>query len=235
LPDLSGLAQVKELVAAGRKDQAIHVLLQLAEAHPERGEIPYFLGRLYLDKLWWHDGLKAYRRAIELDPSFRTYEPLIRSVLRGFVVTPEHHPDIAEFLRSDIGDAARPYLQETAQEHPRAKVRKRAARELERMEQHLAENNVELAQTKYGLGRRVRIDAGHVGKVQADILHGLALEERAALGSRHGHAHVGEDLRHAVIGGRLGVDQDAVAIEDHQFRHGVPRFRVGRCDSISAH
>jgi tetratricopeptide (TPR) repeat protein len=122
------------MISTGNKEAALKTLIQLKRAHPDNAEVPYLLGRMYFDKLWWNDGIKAYRAAIALDARFRTYPPLIKSALRGFIVTPSRNPPVADFLRLDIGEAAIPYLRETANDHPRDTVRRRAENEIERYE-----------------------------------------------------------------------------------------------------
>jgi serine/threonine-protein kinase len=132
IEDIPGVIEVKQMIADDKKETALKTLLQLRRAYPDNPEVPYLLGRMYFDKFWWNDGVKAYRAAIELDERFRTYPPLIKSALRGFIVTPHRNKPVADFLWTDIGDAAGPYLRETAEDHPRDKVRRRAAKELER-------------------------------------------------------------------------------------------------------
>jgi serine/threonine-protein kinase len=132
VPDLPGVVEVKELLARGRKKSALRKLLELRREAPDSAEVHYLLGRLYFDRLWWNDGLEAFAQAIQLDARYATYQPLIKSALEGFIVSPEYHRGIADFLRNEIGDLARPYLEATAREHPRKKTRERAARELER-------------------------------------------------------------------------------------------------------
>lgn len=131
IEDTPGVVEVKQMIADGNKEPALKMLMQLERAYPDNPEIPYLLGRMYFDKLWWNDGVKAYRAAIAIDERFRTYPPLIKSALRGFIVTPRRNKPVAEFLRDDIGEAAEPYLLETATDHPNDKVRRRAAKELD--------------------------------------------------------------------------------------------------------
>jgi serine/threonine-protein kinase len=132
VPDLPGVTQVKELLAQGRKQLALRTLLVLRREHADSAEVHYLLGRLYFDRLWWNDGLDAFGQAIQLDARYAAYPPLIKSTLEGFIRSPEHHQGIADFLRNEIGDVARPYLEETARSHPKKRIRDRAARELER-------------------------------------------------------------------------------------------------------
>ena len=126
------LARARAMVENGDSDGAIHLLDSARRTYPDRAVISFELGRLYFARLWWRDGLDAFRAAIRADPGFRTDPDLIKTVLRGFITTPDTDEGMARFLRNDIGEAAIPYLQETAQSHPSDKVRARAAALLER-------------------------------------------------------------------------------------------------------
>jgi eukaryotic-like serine/threonine-protein kinase len=129
--DPPDLVDARALVAAGRADEAERALLALRRSHHDRAEVHYLLGRVYFERLWWSNGMKAYRDAIRLDPAYRADPALIESVLGGFV-SPTQHDAIAAFLRDEVGDAALPYLRALAADHPNPRVRQRAARALER-------------------------------------------------------------------------------------------------------
>ena len=126
------VARAHAMAANGDDEGAIHLLDAARRTYPDRAVISFELGKLYFARLWWHDGIDAFRTAIRADPGFRTDPDLIKTVLRGFITTPETNEELADFLHSDVGDAAIPYLQETAQSHPSEKVRARAAALLER-------------------------------------------------------------------------------------------------------
>jgi len=81
---------------------------------------------------WFTDGVKAFRDAIRLDPAYRSDPELVKTAIRGFITTPDTDPRIEELLR-DLGDAAKPALEETAKSHPNATIRARAAAELRRL------------------------------------------------------------------------------------------------------
>jgi tetratricopeptide (TPR) repeat protein len=122
-------AQVDALVAAGRSDAAIALLQRARHEHPDRAVLPYMAGKLYFAKLWWADGVAAFREAIRLDPSYRSDPDLIKIVVRGFVTTPEYDWRLGNFV-SELGDAAQPALDDTAHNHPNPQVRARAAAQL---------------------------------------------------------------------------------------------------------
>ena len=115
-----------------RYDTVIETLSKAREEFPANADMAYLAGKAYFAKLYWNDGLRAFRDAIRLDPAFRNDAELIKTVLAGFITTPSVNRDLATFLRDDIGAAAEPYLAETASDHPNANLRKRAADELKR-------------------------------------------------------------------------------------------------------
>ena len=108
------------------------MLLDAKKTYPKDARLPYHASKLYLDKMWWDDGLKQARAAIALDPKYRTDDELIKLVLKGFNTTKSYDWTLAKFLREDIGDAAKPYMEDTARAHPNPIVRKRAAAELKK-------------------------------------------------------------------------------------------------------
>jgi len=126
------LAEAEALIANDQREAALGLLNRARKDHPDNAQLPYLAGKLYFEKLWWTDGLKQFREAIRIDPTFRSDPELIKTVLKGFITTPSYNRDLANFLREDIGPVAESYLEETARDHPNAKTRSRAAQELER-------------------------------------------------------------------------------------------------------
>jgi hypothetical protein len=104
--------------------------------HPDSAQLAFLDGKIYFAKLWWSDGVKAFRDAIRLDPAYRTDPELLKITLRGFITTPDTDPRIEEFVRQDLGDIAAPGLTETAKSHPSATIRSRANNELKKLENH---------------------------------------------------------------------------------------------------
>jgi serine/threonine-protein kinase len=124
------IARATDLAGAGRRESAIELLTKARKAYPEDARIPYSLAKLYLDKMWWADGLKQARAALAIDPTLKSDPELIKLVLRGFNTTRDYDWMLARFLRDDIGEAAKPFLEDTAKNHPNPIVRSRAAAEL---------------------------------------------------------------------------------------------------------
>jgi tetratricopeptide (TPR) repeat protein len=122
-------AQAEALAAAGHNEAALTLLQKARHEHPDRAVLPYLAGKLYFAKMWWADGIAAFRDAIRLDPSYRNDPELIRAVVRGFITTPDYDWRLGNFL-SELGDAAQPVLDDTAHNHPNPQVRARAAAQL---------------------------------------------------------------------------------------------------------
>lgn len=111
---------------------AIKLLTAARKLHPTDARIPYRIGLLHMDKLYWGDGLKHLRAAIVLDTSLRSDPELIKAALRGFNTTARYDYALASFLHDDVGAAAKPFLEATAKDHANPIVRQRAAAELRR-------------------------------------------------------------------------------------------------------
>jgi eukaryotic-like serine/threonine-protein kinase len=132
-PVAPALARASDLYANGDLEPALDVVTKARRAHPESAQLAYLDGKIYFAKLWWTDGVKAFRDAIHLDPAYRTDPELVKIVIRGFITTPDPDSRIEELIREDLGDAAKPALEETAKSHPNATIRSRAAAELHRL------------------------------------------------------------------------------------------------------
>ncbi len=126
---------VDELITRAKgmgRETAIDFLVKSRKTYPKDARLPYEAAKLYLDKMWWADGLKQARAALELDSNYKSDPDLIKLVLKGFNTTAGYDSTLARFLRVDIGAPAKPFMEDTAKAHPNAIVRKRAAAELKR-------------------------------------------------------------------------------------------------------
>ena len=131
-PVLDLLARAHDLEQQGDTEEALAMLTRARREHPDSAALAAEVGQLYFNKLWWTDGIKNFRDAIRLDPSLRSDPGIIKTVLKGFITTPDVDDRLESFLREDLGDTAKPYLQETAKSHPNKQIRARAAAELRR-------------------------------------------------------------------------------------------------------
>jgi hypothetical protein len=135
-PIAPALSRASDLYANGDLEPALDVVTKARRQHPESAQLAFLDGKIYFAKLWWSDGVKAFRDAIRLDPAYRTDPELLKITLRGFITTPDTDPRIEEFVREDLGDAAASGLAETAKSHPNATIRSRASTELKKLENH---------------------------------------------------------------------------------------------------
>nr|MBA3403379.1 hypothetical protein [Gemmatimonadaceae bacterium] len=124
------LSRANQFVANGRREAAIDLLTSARKTFPDDARLASLAGKLFFDKLWWTDGLRHLKDAVRLDPQLKSDPDLIKMVLRGFITTPRYDAPLASFLRTQIGEAAKPYLEDTAKNHPNASKRSRAASEL---------------------------------------------------------------------------------------------------------
>jgi serine/threonine protein kinase len=131
-PGREVVARANDLVVQGDKDAALDLLARSRRQYPASAILPFTAGRIYFSRFYWTEGLRSFRDAIRIDPTYRTDPELIKTVLRGFLTTPSYNSDLASFLREEIGSAAQPFLEETARDHPNATIRSRAASELHR-------------------------------------------------------------------------------------------------------
>ena len=126
------LERANDLVASGRTEEALKVLAGARLTFPTSPRLPLLAGKLYFAKLWFTDGLAAFRSAVKNDPALAADPELVKTVLRGFITTPRYDAELAAFLHDVVGPPAAPLLEETAKGHPNATVRSRAAAELKR-------------------------------------------------------------------------------------------------------
>lgn len=118
------------LLASEDYEAATSMLRKARKEHPSHAEIAFLAGKAYFGQLYWTDGVDSFRAAIELEPSYKENPELLKTVLKGFLTTPDVDDRIVDFMRHDIGLPMRPYLEETAEKHPKKHLRARARAEL---------------------------------------------------------------------------------------------------------
>src|SRR5262249_40053965 len=87
--------------------------------------LAFMAGKVYFAKLWWSDGVQNFRDAIRLDGDYRNDPELIKIAVRGFNTTPDVDDRLASFILDDLGEVARPLLEETAQKNASGSIRAR--------------------------------------------------------------------------------------------------------------
>src|SRR5262249_46234824 len=121
----------KAMIESEDYEQAVVLLKAARKTHPENAELSFLAGKAYFGELWWRGGVDSVRDAIKLDDSYRNDPDLCKTVLKGFLTTPYVDDRIADFMRHDLGASMRPYLEETAERHPKKALRARAQAELD--------------------------------------------------------------------------------------------------------
>jgi tetratricopeptide (TPR) repeat protein len=127
-----GLDHARGLIRARRHTEAIRVLRKLEGEHPTSAEIPYLLGNVYFERLWWSDGFEAYRAAIRIDPSYREDPRVIGDAIRSLQSRSQSWRG-ARFLERDIGAPAIPQLRKAAKSNSLG-IRRHALRLLAQLE-----------------------------------------------------------------------------------------------------
>jgi hypothetical protein len=124
-----GLGDAAQLVRLGLHDQAITVLQDVRRNYPRSAYANFLLAVAYLDKLWWSDGLKHARVAIQIDPAYRR-SPKLAKLFVHSLVSDGFWEKGGAFLMQDMAEVAIPYLEATAQSDRNPRVRARAAQVL---------------------------------------------------------------------------------------------------------
>jgi hypothetical protein len=124
------IERANAMIASEDYEDAVAVLKRARKANPDNAELAFLSGKANFGRLWWTDGIDDFREAIKLDDSYKENSDLLKTVLRGFLTTPDVDDRIVEFMRHDIGPPMRPYLEETAEKHPNKQKRARARAEL---------------------------------------------------------------------------------------------------------
>ncbi len=132
--DVRRLADVRALLKAGQPAAALKGLRRLRYKHPKNAYIPFMLGKLYFQRRWWSEGIKAYASALRLDASYRRRRTINEDLIEA-LGSPATSNKARRLIVSTIKSAALPYLKRAAKKHSVAKVRGQCAalaRHLER-------------------------------------------------------------------------------------------------------
>ena len=113
------------LIKAGKKDAAVASLQQLWKKAPRSAYIPFLLGNLYFDRVWWSVAMDHYRAAINKNPGYKRNPVLNRNIIR-MLASPKTRQRATNFLRGVIGKWAAPHLRWAARNDPNPVVRKQA-------------------------------------------------------------------------------------------------------------
>ncbi|HTR55287.1 MAG TPA: protein kinase [Kofleriaceae bacterium] len=119
------LPEAVALIKAGQRSLALHSLRALEQKSPQSSYIPFLLGNLYYDQLWWGVALDEYAAAIHKNAAYRGNATLNRNVIR-MLSSKQTSQKASNFLRGVIGHPALPYLKAAAVHEPNPVVRKKA-------------------------------------------------------------------------------------------------------------
>ena len=115
-----------QLIKDGKRDLAIASLQKLWKQSPKSAYLPFLLGNLYYDKLWWSVAMDHYKAAIGKNGGYRANGVLNKNVIR-MMASPKTVKKAAGFLKFTIGKPAIPYLKAAARSDGNDRVRKQAA------------------------------------------------------------------------------------------------------------
>jgi len=114
-----------QLIKDGQRELALTSLRKLWKQSPKSSYIPFLLGNLYYDKLWWSVSMDHYKAAIAKNGGYRANAVLNKNVIR-MLASPKTVKKASAFLRSTIGKPAIPYLKQAAKYEDNDRVRKQA-------------------------------------------------------------------------------------------------------------
>jgi serine/threonine protein kinase len=123
------IERANALIASEEYEEAVAVLKRGRKANPDNAELAFLSGKANFGRLWWSDGIDDFRDAIRIDDGYKENAELLKTVLKGFITTPDIDDRIVDFMR-EIGPPMRPLLEETAEKHPKKAIRARARAEL---------------------------------------------------------------------------------------------------------
>jgi serine/threonine-protein kinase len=115
-----------QLIKAGQRETALSSLLRLRKDNPHSAYIPFLIGNLYFDKLWWAAAMDNYQEAIKKNSAYRNNPTLNKNIITmlGSGKTRQRATNI---LRGVIGHPAAAYLRYEASHAENPVVRKQAA------------------------------------------------------------------------------------------------------------
>jgi tetratricopeptide (TPR) repeat protein len=117
------------LIASEDYDEAVSVLKRARKSNSDNAQLAFLSGKANFGRLYWEQGIEDFREAIRIDDGYKENPDLLKTVLKGFLTTPDTDDRIVELMR-EIGPPMRPLLEETAEKHPKKNLRARARAEL---------------------------------------------------------------------------------------------------------
>jgi serine/threonine-protein kinase len=120
------LHEAVQLIKEGQREAALSALARLHRENPKSAYIPFLIGNLYFDKLWWSAAMDNYQEAINKNAAYRNNPTLNKNIITmlGSGKTRQRATNI---LRGVIGHPAAAYLRYEAAHAENPVVRKQAA------------------------------------------------------------------------------------------------------------
>jgi eukaryotic-like serine/threonine-protein kinase len=114
------------LIKDGKRDLALASLRQIWKNNPKSAYIPFLLGNLYYDNIWWGVAMDHYALAIQKNAGYKYNATLNRNIIR-MLASKKTSGRAEYFLRRTIGRPSVPYLQQAARYESNATVKRYAA------------------------------------------------------------------------------------------------------------
>jgi serine/threonine protein kinase len=115
-----------QMLKDGKRELARQSLHALWKKSPNSAQIPFLLGNIYNDKLWWSVAMDHYKIAIIKNGGYKANAILNKNVI-NMLASPKTVRKASAFIRSNIGRSARGYLANAAKYHKNGNVKKQAA------------------------------------------------------------------------------------------------------------
>ena len=115
-----------QLIKDGQREVALASLTRLHREQPKSSLIPFLMGNLYFDKLWWSAAMDNYQEAIKKNSAYRNNPTLNKNVI-VMLSSGKTRQQATNFLRGVIGHPAAAYLRYEAAHAENPVVKKQAA------------------------------------------------------------------------------------------------------------
>ena len=115
-----------QMLKDGKRELARQSLHALWKKSPNSAQIPFLLGNIYNDKLWWSVAMDHYKIAIIKNGGYKANAILNKNVI-SMLASPKTVRKAQAFIRTNLGRSARPYLANAAKYHKNGNVKKQAA------------------------------------------------------------------------------------------------------------
>lgn len=113
------------LIQQGHREEAIASLRMLHVKQPKSAYVPFLLGNLYFDKMWWSVAMDNYAQAIHINQAYKSNGVISRNLIK-MLASAKTRGRAGKFLLG-MGRPAAPYLRYAAAHDPNPIIKKSAA------------------------------------------------------------------------------------------------------------